>query len=345
MQRERSDTLPPLCSTAPCSTLHANHVVIYQFIPVAPGRVMERLIRTMRAGTMAVLDLEDGYLDVRDPGKTTERRTRGRKQLLELCANAKGRTNGRPVAMRVNVAGSEDFARDLPVVRAASETFGLAAVMLPKVELADQMGRAHSDLSAEGVEFGYLVPMIETRKGMHRIDEIIAAAVELGSPAVVYGHHDYWLDAGAWPFPGPREMSYWEPVERIAQSALAAGLRYVHPPEAELRDEALLAGMVSRLRSICGDRFDILSAGMSQTSLLLRLVEEASSSEPKSESLAEQSVFDSVEQQRLAEETCALFEGNNRQEHSFSADARSGRFISPHEYLAAVNYLRKQSDA
>jgi len=40
-----------------------------------------------------------------------------------------------------------------------------------------------------------------------------------------------------------------------------------------------------------------------------------------------------------------LFEGNNRQEHSFSADARSGRFISPHEYLAAVNYLRKQSDA
>jgi hypothetical protein len=42
--------------------------VIYQFIPVAAGRVMERLIRSMAVGTMAVLDLEDGYLDVRDPG-------------------------------------------------------------------------------------------------------------------------------------------------------------------------------------------------------------------------------------------------------------------------------------
>ena len=65
---ERSDPLLPLCSTAPCSTLHANHIVIYQFIPVAAVRVMERLIRSMGTGTMAVLDLEDGYLDVRDEG-------------------------------------------------------------------------------------------------------------------------------------------------------------------------------------------------------------------------------------------------------------------------------------
>jgi citrate lyase beta subunit len=319
--------------------------LIYQFIPVARVRVMERLIRWMGPGTMAVLDLEDGYLDVRDLARTSERRAGGREQLLELCASAKGRTNGRAVALRVNVAGSEDFVRDLRVVRAVAETFGLGVVMLPKVESAEQLRRAHADLNAEGVDFGGLVPMVETRKGMDRIDEIIAAAVELGSPAVVYGHHDYWLDAGVWPFPGPREKSYWEPVERVAQPALAAGLRYVHPPEAELRDEVLLAGMMARLRKVCGDRFDIMSAGMSQTSLLLRLIEEASSSEPRSESLAEQSDLELGEKKRLAEQTCDLFEANNRQEHSFSADARSGRFISPHEYLAAVNYLRSHADA
>ena len=319
--------------------------MIYQFIPVAAVRVMERLIRSMGPGTMAVLDLEDGYLDVRDPGKTSERRASGRKQLLELCANAKGRTNGRPVALRVNVAGSEDFRRDLPVARSLADAFGLAVVMSPKVESAEQLRRTHADLSAEGVEFGDLVPMIETRKGMDPIDEIVAAAVELGAPAVVYGHHDYWLGAGVWPFPGPREKSYWEPVERVAQPALAAGLRYVHPPEAELRDEALLAGMVSRLRSICGDRFDIMSAGMSQTSLLLRLVKEASSSERRGASSSEERALDPAERKRLAEETCDLFEGNSRQEHSFSADVRSGRFISPHEYLAALNFLEAHGDA
>ena len=48
--------------------------MIYQFIPNAPVRVMERLIRSMVPGTMAILDLEDGYLDVRDPAGTNERR-------------------------------------------------------------------------------------------------------------------------------------------------------------------------------------------------------------------------------------------------------------------------------
>ncbi len=306
---------------------------------------MERLIRAVGVGTMAVLDLEDGYLDVRDPGKTSDRRASGRQQLLELCANAKGRANGRPVAMRINAAGLEDFGRDLSVVRAAAETFGLSVVMLPKVESADQVRRAHADLSAEGVDFGGLVPMVETRNGIDRIDEIVAAAIEIGSPAIVYGHHDYWLAAGSWPFPSPRECSYWEPVERVAEPALAAGLRYVHPPEAELRDEALLAGMVARLRNICGDRFDVFSAGMSQTSLLLRLVEAVSSSDSGLESISEQPPLAPAEGKRLAKETCALFEANNRQEHSFSADARSGRFISPHEYLAALSYLREIGDA
>jgi hypothetical protein len=103
---------------APGSKLHALPFVIYQFIPNAPVRVMERLIRSMLPGTMAILDLEDGYLDVRDPDRTSARREGGRKQLLELCARSQGRTNGRPVAMRINVAGTEDFVRDLPVVRA-----------------------------------------------------------------------------------------------------------------------------------------------------------------------------------------------------------------------------------
>jgi citrate lyase beta subunit len=319
--------------------------VIYQFIPVAPVRVMERLIRSMVPGTMAVLDLEDGYLDVRDSGKTSDRRASGRRQLRALCANANGRANGRPVAMRINATRAEDFGLDFPVVRTVAETFGLSAVMLPKVESADQLACSHAKLNAEAIEFAGLVPMVETRKGLDRIDEIVAAAVEIGSPAIVYGHHDYWLAAGSWPFPSPRECSYWEPVERIAERALSAGLRYVHPPDADLRDEALLSGMVARLRNICGDRFDVFSAGMSQTSLLLRLVEGVSSSDSGLEPISEQPALAPAEGKRLAKETCALFEANNRPEHSFSADARSGRFISPHEYLAALSYLREIGDA
>ena len=300
---------------------------------------MERLIRSMVPGTMAILDLEDGYLDVRDPAGTSERREGGRKHLLELCAGSRGRTNGRPVAMRINAAGTDDFVRDLPVVRAFADTFGLAAIMLPKVGSGEEYRAALAALEDCGVARGCLIPMVETEKGLRRIEEIVAAAVALGATALVYGHHDYCLDVCCWPFPDPGERIYWEPVERVAEVAMGAGLRYVHPPEANLRDEALLGRMISKLRGICGDHLDLYSAGMSQTAILLRLTGESSPSLENFEPIARLSPLGPEEKKRLAEETCALFEENNRQEHSFSVDARTGRFISPHEYLAAVRYL------
>jgi hypothetical protein len=48
--------------------------MVYQFIPNAPVRVMERLIRSRVLETMAIPDLEDGYLDMRDRAGTRERR-------------------------------------------------------------------------------------------------------------------------------------------------------------------------------------------------------------------------------------------------------------------------------
>ena len=327
------------CLPAPNSKLPAHHAVIYQFIPNAPVRVMERLIRSMAPGTMAILDLEDGYLDVRDTGRTSERREGGRKQLLELCERSRSRGNRRPVAMRINVAGTEDFVRDLPVVCAVAASFGLAALMLPKVSSGDALISALSALEDCSIPKGSLIPMVETEKGMRGIDEILAAAVAASAPAVVYGHHDYCLDVGRWPFPSPEDQVYWEPVERVARAAMGAGLRYVHPPEVSLRDEVLLGRMISTLRGICGDRFDVMSAGMSQTAILLRMTEELSGCATTPEAVFGASPLGPEEKKQLAEETCALFEENNRQEHSFSADARTGRFISPHEYLAAVRYL------
>jgi citrate lyase beta subunit len=319
--------------------------VIYQFIPNAPVRVMERLIRSMAPGTMAILDLEDGYLDVWDPERTSERREGGRRQLLDLCARSQGRANGRPVAMRINAAGSEDFVRDLPVVRAVAKTFGLAALMLPKVASGEAFVRALSALEDCSIPKGSLIPIVETKEGLGRLDEIAAAAVTAGATTLFYGHYDYCLDAGCWPFSHPADNAYWELVERVVKGATGAGLRYVHPPEASLRDEVLLGRMISTLRGICGERFDVISAGMSQTALLLRMTEDSSSCAATPEAVFGRLPLGSQEKKRLAEETCALFEENNRQEHSFSADARTGRFISPHEYLAAVKYLRGAAHA
>jgi hypothetical protein len=242
--------------------------------------------------------------------------------------------------MRINVVGTEDFVRDLPVLRTVADTFGLAAVLLPKVGSGEEYRDALATIEDCRLAQAGLIPVVETKEGLGRLDEIAAAAVTAGATALFYGHYDYCLDAGCWPFSHPVDKAYWELVERVVKGATGAGLRYVHPPEANLRDEALLSRVIAMLRRLCGDRFDLASAGMSQTTILLRITEDSSVCAASPEAVFGASPLGLEEKRRLAEETCALFEGNNRQEHSFSADARTGRFISPHEYLAAVRYLR-----
>lgn len=61
---------------------------------------------------------------------------------------------------------------DLPATKWKPKPERKLAVMLPKVESADHLRCAYGDLNVEGVEFGDLVPMVETRKGMDRISGI-----------------------------------------------------------------------------------------------------------------------------------------------------------------------------
>lgn len=315
---------------------------VYQFVPLAAVAVQRRWIRAMGADTMAVLDLEDGLIDVDNPAATDDRRMRARLGIRALCVDRAESPAVGPVALRMNAVGSDDFERDLPVARAIAETIGLTAVLLPKIASGRDMEQGFGRLRGGGVTHADVIPVIETVGGVERIAEIAAAASAVGSTSVVYGPYDYALDAGWWPFPGPGERLYWEPVMQIVAAVVPAGLRYIHPPIAAMRDETLLGAMIATLRSLCGREFDLFSAGMSQTTILGRLARESRCDpspliDPPGMTMAEQRV--------LAAEVVSIHEDNRRQHHSFAADARRGRFVPPHEYLAALRILREHGDA
>jgi hypothetical protein len=58
-------------------------MTIYPFIPLAPVPVMARLIRASLPGTIPVLDLQDGLVDVVQPANTPARRRSARTQIME----------------------------------------------------------------------------------------------------------------------------------------------------------------------------------------------------------------------------------------------------------------------
>jgi citrate lyase beta subunit len=318
---------------------------IYQFIPLASVPVMARLIIAARPDTIPVLDLEDGLLDVRQPAHTSERRRAAREVLLELCRTFVTQGQRRPLALRLNPHGSADFEADLPVARAAASAFSLVGLLLPKVSEADDLQAADRVLRAAGLPAGCVLPILETRTALLQAREITAVAAHLGATAVVYGHHDYCLDAGLWPFPEPEAADYWLPVDTVAGAALDAGLRYVHPPTSRLRDRRMLAALLARLASICSGDFDVFSAGLSQTAALRQLDASGSHASGSPKNLSLSAPLTPEQARRKAEHLCEMFESCRRAEHAFAADGEAGRFISPHEYLAALRHLQADADA
>jgi citrate lyase beta subunit len=313
-------------------------VKIYQFIPLAPVPVMARLIRKAWPTTIPVLDLEDGLQDVCQPANTPERREAARAVLVGLCQRFLQQAGCvQPLALRVNGWGSADLLADLPVAEALAAAFDLQAVLLPKVDEAAGLHRAAQQLQAAGLPAGCIVPVLESKAALLQAPQIAAAAADLGSRAVVFGHYDYCLDLGLWPFPGPDDDAYWQPVATVTAAALKAGLRYIHPPTVNLHDTHWLAAVVTRLASLCGEGFDLFSAGFSQTAGLRELVATRVSD-----------LYASLLPPLAplpAQQLCALFESCKRPEHAFAVDGKSGRFISPHEYLAAIRHLQAEADA
>lgn len=157
------------------------------------------------------------------------------------------------MALRLNAAGSQDFEADLPVALAIASAFRLESLILPKVSTAAELRSAAQQLKTKGLPDHCLLPILETQAALSNAGEITAAAAEIGSGAVVYGHHDYCLDAGLWPFPEPETDAYWLPVETVAEAAQDAGLRHVHPPTSRLRDRRMLGALLTRLASISSE--------------------------------------------------------------------------------------------
>jgi len=328
-----------------------NQMQIYQFIPLASLSVMRRLIGQAHTGTVPVLDLEDGLIDIHDPSLTKDRRRACRDHLIQLCGESIPAAHCKPLALRINPYGTADFLEDLLVARVLADCFGIQSILLAKTSSAQDLVAAQKVFCAEGIACGSIIPMIETKTALEDVDQIAAKASEIGSTCVIYGHHDYCLDAKIWPFPAPDDPSYWLPVQAVAKAALARDVRYLHPPIGTLQDCSQLGLLLIGLKAICGEYFDVFSSGISQTPILRRMHDALSDLDQSDHQSSYDLALDAASKplraglskpsdpKRLAEEVVKTFMVNHRVRHSFAADSRKDRFISPHEYLAALNYL------
>ena len=136
-----------------------------------PADRMDRLGKALAAGADAViLDLEDGVA----PGA----RAAARDALARALESVQAAT---PIWLRINAAGTADHAADLALVRLP----GLAGVMLPKTEVAEDL----RGLKAAMEPGRALIGLVETARGLAS-----ARALAAECDQMAFGSVDYAAD-------------------------------------------------------------------------------------------------------------------------------------------------------
>ncbi|HVQ08331.1 MAG TPA: CoA ester lyase [Allosphingosinicella sp.] len=164
------------------------------FLPAANPRAIAKA-RTLDAD-MVVLDLEDA---VREEDKAAAREA-------AVSATHDG-FGGRPVAIRVNPAGSAHYGADVVAVRRAAADF----VILAKAESARQVA------DAAALMLKPVMAMIETPRAV-----IDAAAIATVSRGLIAGVNDLGAGLGLPPADGRAGLTY--ALQRIVVAARAAGV-------------------------------------------------------------------------------------------------------------------------
>lgn len=203
----------------------------FQFLSIQQPAVTVRLLRRLTSREVTVvLDLEDGLWDVVDPGRTPMLKSQARTQLIELARCEPRLLDRYLIGVRVNRIASTEFPRDIAALAAFSQVAALECVVLTKVESAQDIAECLASLELHKVRYNHLVPIVETTRGINNLGAILAEAVKRKLGFVTYGHYDYSLDAGHWPFLQYDEAAFWEHITPIIRAVENAHLAYVHPP-------------------------------------------------------------------------------------------------------------------
>jgi citrate lyase beta subunit len=315
---------------------------IFQFLALQRADVTARLMRASRdLRATVVLDLEDGLWDLTDEARSAELKAAGREELCKLAQFHRPLLERLSVGVRVNRISSPEAARDFEAVARAARFVEFDCIVATKIETGRDVLECVAALHGHGVVHRGVVPIVETRKGLANLDEIIDAARRAGIGWMVYGHFDFALDSGWWPFPGPAEAAFWDQVEPLIARVEAGGIGYVHPPFFQLNDERSFAAILGRLDGACTREYGVITIGTRQTALADRLREaEARQTDPG------YPVLDRPHESpiALARRVAETYLANRRPGASFALDPRTGEFIPPHVYLAACNYLREEGD-
>jgi len=306
---------------------------IYQFYSMAHGRTLPRMAARLEGVPMQlVLDLEDSVGSQEGALATAEAKDRARWLLPQVVpAFLQKSPSVDRLLVRINDSQSGHMDADLAALNVLAEACSVQiGVMVPKVRDGACLRRVEERLSFHGGERFNIHPIVETPDGLRNLPGILDA-MKTDDFCLSIGLLDLQYALGWFPLRPPncpRLLTLLEPLRRALERRR---FRVALGPILELRS-GLNRETFEAWRSFLGFMPDLHSLSFEQTRMFARY---------SSEEVSEPSCFP---EEPLALARCLVeaYEGNIKPGKNL-VFYRQTRFISPHEYRLAVNFLRARA--
>lgn len=237
---------------------------VYHFVKYNSNCSLAYLIQKNTANAVICFDLEDSVQDALNPAKTAIKKEVNRNLLRSiLCDDRNNNRNSVKIGIRINGNKSLEQKLDLQLL---STLKCIHAIFLPKIESTEQITTLISTLEKIGVSYEKLIPVVESKKGIECIVDI--AKMQIAKlKQIAFGHCDYNLDAGHFPFFHQNSREYWSWIEQIALIIKPHGLKLINSPLLTLDDELNLKQMLSNMTSIFGTHFGQIVLSFNQVEI------------------------------------------------------------------------------
>ena len=301
----------------------------YYFIKYFPDGFDNYFDKIKGCQAIFTFDLEDSIQDVDSLRKTQKLKKTYRRYLSEIYKQNNDIFSS-PVAVRLNKPGSQEFSRD---IRALSLISGInwKTIIIPKVESPESLEFAIHALQSNSIQFDGIGALIESSTGVCNLDDIIRVQPYLTT--VIFGHADYNLDQGFFPFIHQHDELYWTVVKEITEKLAGSGITFVNSPCLHLSNDQLFLHSLDRLYSLRPDNIGQLTLTLNQ-SLLCKAHQPHPYTAENKIIMVENPGKKLDQAKRLID----LFKVNNVGK-SFSIN-QDMYLVSPHEYLQASRIVR-----
>ncbi len=219
---------------------------------------------------------------------------------------------------RINKNSSENYKDD---IKALNSIVGVQSIFIPKVESNVDLENVLKDIVFPIEE---IIPVIETQIGFDNIEGILSLK-DSRIQKIAFGHCDYNLSLGNFPFFHHDSSEYWEWIQMLNEICKKADVEIINSPVLGLDNEELMIYNLKRSMEF--------SQVTGQISLCKRQTELIHSVKYNMD--FKDSVMDTFENEyQSIESVLSTFENYRIKGKSFSIDANR-RIISPHEIQMA----------